>query len=59
MDLGGGDSLVEDIYDRGLADRVLVLVWGEFGRTPADLQRLGRARSLAGEHERRCSPAAA
>ena len=27
-------TLVEDIYDRGLADRVLVLVWGEFGRTP-------------------------
>jgi hypothetical protein len=27
-------TLVEDIHDRGLADRVLVLVWGEFGRTP-------------------------
>jgi hypothetical protein len=27
-------TLVEDIYERGLADRVLVLVWGEFGRTP-------------------------
>jgi hypothetical protein len=27
-------TLVEDLYDRGLADRVLVLVWGEFGRTP-------------------------
>ena len=27
-------SLVEDLHDRGLAERVLVLVWGEFGRTP-------------------------
>ena len=27
-------SLVEDLHDRGLADSVLVLVWGEFGRTP-------------------------
>lgn len=27
-------SLVSDLHDRGLADRVLVLVWGEFGRTP-------------------------
>jgi hypothetical protein len=27
-------TLVEDIYNRGLADRVLVVVWGEFGRTP-------------------------
>lgn len=27
-------TLVEDLYDRRLADRVLVLVWGEFGRTP-------------------------
>ena len=27
-------TLVEDLHDRGLADNVLVLVWGEFGRTP-------------------------
>ncbi len=27
-------SLVEDLHDRGLAESVLVLVWGEFGRTP-------------------------
>jgi uncharacterized protein (DUF1501 family) len=27
-------TLVEDLHDRGLAERVLVLVWGEFGRTP-------------------------
>jgi len=27
-------TLVEDLHDRGLADNVLVVVWGEFGRTP-------------------------
>ncbi len=27
-------SLVEDLHNRGLNERVLVLVWGEFGRTP-------------------------
>src|SRR5205823_850317 len=27
-------SLVTDLHDRGLSDRVLVLAWGEFGRTP-------------------------
>ena len=27
-------TLVEDLYDRGMADSVLVVVWGEFGRTP-------------------------
>lgn len=27
-------TLVEDLHDRGLAERVLVLVWGEFGRSP-------------------------
>ncbi len=27
-------TLVNDLHDRGLADRVLVLIWGEFGRTP-------------------------
>ncbi len=27
-------SLIEDLHDRGLADNVLVVVWGEFGRTP-------------------------
>jgi Protein of unknown function (DUF1501) len=27
-------SLVEDLHGRGLDDRVLVVVWGEFGRTP-------------------------
>jgi hypothetical protein len=27
-------SLVEDLHERGLGGRVLVVVWGEFGRTP-------------------------
>jgi hypothetical protein len=27
-------ALVEDVYDRGLDRKVLLLVWGEFGRTP-------------------------
>ena len=27
-------SLIEDLADRGLADSVLVVAWGEFGRTP-------------------------
>ncbi len=27
-------SLVEDLHERGLAERVMLLVWGEFGRTP-------------------------
>ncbi len=27
-------TLVQDIHDRGQADRILVLVWGEFGRSP-------------------------
>ena len=27
-------ALIEDIYNRGLAERVLVVVTGEFGRTP-------------------------
>lgn len=27
-------ALIEDVHDRGLADRVLVVVTGEFGRTP-------------------------
>jgi hypothetical protein len=27
-------ALIEDLCDRGLYERVLLLVWGEFGRTP-------------------------
>lgn len=35
-------ALVEDIYDRGLDRRVLVIVMGEFGRTPRVDTRGGR-----------------
>lgn len=34
-------ALVQDLYDRGLDRKVLVLAWGEFGRTPR-LNRGGR-----------------
>lgn len=27
-------GLIDDLYERGLAKKVLVLAWGEFGRTP-------------------------
>jgi hypothetical protein len=27
-------ALVEDLHERGLSDKVAVVVWGEFGRTP-------------------------
>ena len=27
-------ALIDDLYDRGLDKKVLLLVWGEFGRTP-------------------------
>jgi hypothetical protein len=27
-------ALVGDLFDRGLSERVLLIVWGEFGRTP-------------------------
>jgi uncharacterized protein (DUF1501 family) len=35
-------SLVEDLHQRGLDDRVLVVVWGEFGRTPRVNGQAGR-----------------
>jgi uncharacterized protein DUF1501 len=35
-------ALVEDLYDRGLADRVMVLMWGEFGRAPRISGQAGR-----------------
>jgi hypothetical protein len=35
-------ALVADLHHRGLAERVLVLVWGEFGRTPRVNGRGGR-----------------
>jgi hypothetical protein len=35
-------TLIEDIHDRGLADRVLVAAFGEFGRSPAVDKLAGR-----------------
>ena len=32
---GAVSSLVQDLHDRGLDKDVTVIVWGEFGRTPA------------------------
>ncbi len=38
----GLSSLVEDIHQRGLADDVSLVVWGEFGRTPKINKDAGR-----------------
>ncbi|HEY0981984.1 MULTISPECIES: DUF1501 domain-containing protein [unclassified Schlesneria] len=38
----GLSALVEDIYQRGLADDVSLVVWGEFGRTPKINKDAGR-----------------
>lgn len=38
----GISALIEDIYARGLDDRVTVVVWGEFGRTPKINKDAGR-----------------
>lgn len=35
-------TLIEDLHDRGLNRQVLVLVWGEFGRTPQINKNGGR-----------------
>jgi len=35
-------ALVGDLVERGLYDRVVVLVWGEFGRTPRINDKAGR-----------------
>ena len=35
-------TLIEDIHNRGLADDVSVVVWGEFGRTPKINKDAGR-----------------
>lgn len=35
-------ALVEDLHERGLADDVTVLAWGEFGRTPKINAQAGR-----------------
>jgi hypothetical protein len=38
----GVSALIEDIHERGLADDVSVIVWGEFGRTPRINNDAGR-----------------
>lgn len=38
----GLSALVEDLHDRGLADDVSVVAWGEFGRTPRINKDAGR-----------------
>jgi len=38
----GVSALVGDLHDRGLADDVAVVVWGEFGRTPKINKDAGR-----------------
>ncbi|MBT6156707.1 MAG: DUF1501 domain-containing protein [Planctomycetaceae bacterium] len=35
-------TLIEDLYERGLNKKVLVVVWGEFGRTPKINAKGGR-----------------
>jgi len=35
-------ALVDDLHDRGLADDVTVIAWGEFGRTPIISKQVGR-----------------
>lgn len=35
-------TLIEDLHERGLNRKVLVVVWGEFGRTPTINQGAGR-----------------
>jgi hypothetical protein len=39
---GGLSALVEDLYQRGLADDVSLVVWGEFGRSPKINKVAGR-----------------
>lgn len=35
-------ALVDDLHERGLADDVTVIAWGEFGRTPIISKNVGR-----------------
>ena len=35
-------ALVQDLHDRGRLDKTLILVWGEFGRTPRINKEAGR-----------------
>jgi uncharacterized protein (DUF1501 family) len=36
------DALVEDLAERGMLEEVMIIVWGEFGRTPKVNARAGR-----------------
>ncbi len=38
----GVSNLITDLHERGLADDVVVVMWGEFGRTPRINQNAGR-----------------
>ena len=38
----GISALVQDLHDRGMADDVSVVAWGEFGRTPKINKNAGR-----------------
>lgn len=38
----GLSALIEDLHERGLADEVAVVAWGEFGRTPRINKDAGR-----------------
>ena len=38
----GLSALIEDLHERGLADDVSVVAWGEFGRTPRINKNAGR-----------------
>ncbi|MFP6752945.1 MAG: DUF1501 domain-containing protein, partial [Pirellulaceae bacterium] len=38
----GLSALIDDIYQRGMADDVAVVAWGEFGRTPQINKTAGR-----------------
>lgn len=38
----GLSALIEDLHERGMADDVLVIAWGEFGRTPMINKDAGR-----------------
>jgi uncharacterized protein (DUF1501 family) len=38
----GVSALIDDLYDRGLAERTLLIVMGEFGRTPRINAKAGR-----------------
>lgn len=35
-------NLIQDLHDRGMADEVVTVVWGEFGRTPRINNNAGR-----------------